>query len=108
MLPKDPARHAAYVKAASERKRIYWERYRKKKADIKARTEQAKRDSYARRVAKSKATISAKREAKGQQYRPCMCCHRDFFSDGPHNRLCANCRGGSVIEYGTIRLDNFA
>jgi hypothetical protein len=27
--------------------------------------------------------------------RPCMCCRQEFDSDGPHNRLCSNCRQGS-------------
>jgi hypothetical protein len=25
--------------------------------------------------------------------RPCMCCREQFLSEGPHNRLCGNCRG---------------
>ncbi len=24
--------------------------------------------------------------------RPCLCCRNDFASQGPHNRLCKNCR----------------
>lgn len=28
--------------------------------------------------------------------RPCMCCKNTFLSEGPHNRLCKNCRHAST------------
>lgn len=31
-------------------------------------------------------------EPKVVKRRPCLCCRRDFDSDGPGNRLCAPCR----------------
>lgn len=31
--------------------------------------------------------------------RPCMCCGGAFRSEGPHNRLCGNCRHNSVSPY---------
>lgn len=31
-------------------------------------------------------------EAHRPRLRPCMCCAREFSSDGPHNRLCDPCR----------------
>lgn len=32
--------------------------------------------------------------------RPCMCCSTLFKSDGPHNRLCSECRAeGGVTEH---------
>lgn len=39
--------------------------------------------------------------------RTCMCCPKKFLSEGPHNRLCPDCRGKSDgSSYGTrfIRL----
>lgn len=31
--------------------------------------------------------------------RPCMCCGREFASDGPHNRLCGTCRHRNHSPY---------
>ena len=31
--------------------------------------------------------------------RSCMCCHREFSSDGPHHRLCTTCRQKSYSPY---------
>lgn len=31
--------------------------------------------------------------------RPCMCCGGAFRSEGPHHRLCGNCRHNSVSPY---------
>lgn len=33
------------------------------------------------------------------QQRPCLCCRRPFFSQGPHNRLCMTCRGKSISPF---------
>ncbi len=30
--------------------------------------------------------------------RRCMCCGREFMSDGPHNRLCVTCRKKSLTD----------
>jgi hypothetical protein len=39
--------------------------------------------------------------------RPCLCCEIPFASEGPHNRLCQNCRRRDSIEevffHGAIR-----
>ncbi len=34
-----------------------------------------------------------------KRVRPCLCCGRQFNSDGPHNRLCGSCRLKSVSPY---------
>lgn len=39
---------------------------------------------------------SKKREG---QRRPCLNCRQPFNSEGPHNRLCKNCRGISVSPF---------
>lgn len=31
-------------------------------------------------------------KAAKAKVRPCLCCQRDFRSEGPHNRLCKPCR----------------
>lgn len=31
--------------------------------------------------------------AKKRKVRPCLCCGRDFQSEGAHNRMCTPCRG---------------
>lgn len=36
---------------------------------------------------------------KRARVRTCMCCRREFLSQGPHNRLCTPCRGKSVGPY---------
>lgn len=36
---------------------------------------------------------------KCARVRTCMCCRREFLSQGPHNRLCTPCRGKSVGPY---------
>lgn len=35
----------------------------------------------------------------GARRRPCLCCGKDFQSDGPHNRLCGRCRNQSTSPY---------
>ncbi len=32
----------------------------------------------------------------GMTVRACLCCGNEFRSEGPHNRLCQNCRGQSL------------
>lgn len=40
-----------------------------------------------------------KRAAKRKK-RPCMCCGKVFLSEGPHNRLCDECRQiGATAEF---------
>lgn len=31
--------------------------------------------------------------------RRCLCCSKDFLSDGPHNRLCGSCRIKNTSPY---------
>jgi DNA-binding CsgD family transcriptional regulator len=45
----------------------------------------------ARRAQISKASHEAKKRTR----RPCLCCGQPFMSEGPHNRLCSNCRSKS-------------
>lgn len=44
-------------------------------------------------------------QAAKRMLRPCMCCQREFYSEGIHNRLCGPCRlksdGGSLSIGGT-------
>lgn len=38
--------------------------------------------------------LGAKADARPQRKaRPCLCCSKQFLSEGPHNRLCGRCRG---------------
>lgn len=37
--------------------------------------------------------------AIAQRKRPCLCCGASFFSSGPGNRLCSECRRLSVSPY---------
>lgn len=37
----------------------------------------------------------AEARANGQR-RPCLCCGRTFRSEGPHHRMCINCRSKSL------------
>lgn len=37
--------------------------------------------------------------ADTRKVRKCLCCGREFNSDGPHNRLCGPCRSKSVSPY---------
>lgn len=43
------------------------------------------------------AIRTARRQGKNANRTPrkCMCCRNTFMSDGPHNRLCKNCRNDS-------------
>ena len=34
-----------------------------------------------------------------QARRPCMCCRKTFYSEGPHNRLCSGCRTKSTSPF---------
>lgn len=59
--------------------------------------------------AKAEAWI-AEQEAKlpktrQRRERACMCCGRDFMSDGAHNRLCDGCRkaDGGPVPMGIMR-----
>lgn len=48
-------------------------------------------------------TEMAKLPARHQpRLRPCMCCQREFKSDGAHNRLCNNCRLRGQDTDGTV------
>lgn len=54
-------------------------------------------DKSARRVTPISSPMA---EAKnGARVRPCMSCRRPFPSEGPHNRLCGNCRHTSVSPF---------
>lgn len=44
-----------------------------------------------------------KRGEKTITQRPCMCCAKTFSSEGPHNRLCGNCRSKDQDSY-SLRL----
>ena len=33
------------------------------------------------------------------KFRPCLCCTKTFLSEGPHNRLCPDCRKKDVSPY---------
>lgn len=41
-------------------------------------------------MAMSIAENALKQRAK--RSRPCLCCSQTFLSEGPHNRMCDNCR----------------
>ena len=40
--------------------------------------------------------LAAQPASKGPRKRPCLCCGREFTSEGPHNRMCTSCRGRSL------------
>lgn len=60
-----------------------------KKVDAKPAIEREK-ETY-------KAPSSEKRE--NGKIIPCLRCHQDFRSQGPHNRLCIECRNESVSVF---------
>jgi hypothetical protein len=41
-------------------------------------------------------TAPASDARKSRQRRPCLCCGRTFYSEGPHHRMCINCRRKSL------------
>lgn len=49
-----------------------------------------------------RAEMSKMPRARQPQVRPCMCCQREFNSDGAHNRLCDPCRRRGLDLDGSV------
>lgn len=45
-----------------------------------------------RRAHEAAAASGPKTRPKPGTVRPCLCCRKDFLSEGAHNRLCNRCR----------------
>jgi len=57
-----------------------------------AKSEKAKYAEKTRLAELAKQRLAPGKSAKVYTVRPCMCCGRDFRSEGIHNRLCGSCR----------------
>jgi|GEM_PF-1544328 len=59
-------------------------------------------------VKASRLLLSRKRKTEGKLI-PCICCTRQFVSEGKHNRMCDPCREGGdgdldyVVQFGGVR-----
>lgn len=58
--------------------------------------------NYVSRVFPSEASatgaMTRARRAASRTVRPCLCCTKEFSSEGAHNRLCDTCRRGENLS----------
>lgn len=56
---------------------------------------------------KSSSALADRKPIIQTMARSCLCCERSFYSQGAHNRLCANCRQSSNLDYATPSYGRF-
>lgn len=96
--PEAPRHHQPWTKEEEQRLlALSTHASRLSYAEIGARLNRTAVSVEVRLKALSRGVVGAKK-SEGSR-RPCLCCRRQFNSQGPGNRLCKNCRTTSVSPF---------
>lgn len=94
--PEAPRRHQHWT-TEEEQRLLTLATHRMSHAEIAAKLNRTTAAVTLRLSQLLRGATSAKK--KEGQRRPCLNCRRSFNSEGPHNRLCKNCRSMSVSPF---------